>query len=148
VNRHHDQGNSCERKHLIGAGLQFQRFRQTWGLSSTSWFKGSSRRLSSAGNRCLPLLHWEELEHWKTPQSPPMQWHPSFNKDTFPNSATFHGWSILKPPQTNCEILALLKNFKRQKKKAFQLQRAGCGDCLTIFQSLALGFLVSFLFLP
>ncbi|KAL6037402.1 hypothetical protein STEG23_003590 [Scotinomys teguina] len=25
VKRHHDQGNSYERKHLIGAGLQFQR---------------------------------------------------------------------------------------------------------------------------
>jgi hypothetical protein len=26
VKRHHDQGNSYEGKHLIGAGLQFQRF--------------------------------------------------------------------------------------------------------------------------
>jgi hypothetical protein len=25
-NRHHDQGNSYKGKHLIGAGLQFQRF--------------------------------------------------------------------------------------------------------------------------
>ena len=26
VKRHHDQGNSYKRKHLIGAGLEFQRF--------------------------------------------------------------------------------------------------------------------------
>jgi hypothetical protein len=26
VNRHHDQGKSCKGQHLIGAGLQFQRF--------------------------------------------------------------------------------------------------------------------------
>jgi hypothetical protein len=26
VKRHHDQGNSYKRTHLIGAGLQFQRF--------------------------------------------------------------------------------------------------------------------------
>jgi hypothetical protein len=26
MKRHHDQGNSAKRKHLIGAGLQFQRF--------------------------------------------------------------------------------------------------------------------------
>jgi hypothetical protein len=26
VKRHHDQGNSYKGKHLIGAGLQFQRF--------------------------------------------------------------------------------------------------------------------------
>ena len=27
VKRHHDQGNSYKGKHLVGAGLQFQRFR-------------------------------------------------------------------------------------------------------------------------
>jgi hypothetical protein len=33
VKRHHDQGNSYKRQHLIGAGLQFQRLNplSSWG---------------------------------------------------------------------------------------------------------------------
>jgi hypothetical protein len=109
VNRHHGQGNSY-RGHFIGADLQIQRFSlssswwETWHLgrsgvrkgaeSSTSWSEGSQEK----------TLHWVELEHETSkPTHTVIQFfqqdHISLSsKAILPNSATFYGPSIFKPP--------------------------------------------------
>ena len=88
VKRHHDQGNSYKEQHLIGAGLQFQRFsssssrQEAWqclgrhgtgerAKSSTSWSK-VARRKGYLSSRQLG----------RGSQSPPTKWHISSNKVT------------------------------------------------------------------
>jgi hypothetical protein len=93
VKRHHDQGNSYKGKHLIGAGLQFQRFSplsSRWEAMAEMVVEKELRVLhldmQAAEGDCVP--HWANLKH-RRPQSPPSQWHSSSNKAT-PTAARPH----------------------------------------------------------
>jgi hypothetical protein len=87
------QGNSYKGKHLIGTGLQFQRFSQFYDWqhagrygagegteNSTSQSKGKQETLQSARRRLSSALG-----RARRPQSPPAQQRTSSNKAT-PNS--------------------------------------------------------------
>ena len=114
VKRHHNHNNSYNGKHLIGAGLQSQRFsplsswyeawqhgRQTWCWRSQEKpkvlhldLKATEGGLSSAGSQAESgILYWAEFEH-RSPQSPLLQWHTSFNEIIPSNSATPYGPNI------------------------------------------------------
>ena len=101
VKRLHNQGNSQRGQHLIGAGLQFQRF------SSLSWWEArqhEGRHVAGGGaeswaTECQKTVfhrqlgresgtHWPDLSIWIL-KAPPPQWHTSSNKVT-PSPVTPH----------------------------------------------------------
>jgi|UPI00001F6546 hypothetical protein len=70
VKRHHDHSNSYKGKHLIGAGLQFQRFsplsswREAWqhaGRQGGEGAKSSTSLSKDSQEEIIP--HLEELEY-------------------------------------------------------------------------------------
>jgi hypothetical protein len=75
VKRHHDHGLSYKGKHLIGAGLQFQRF-SPLSLYQEAWW-----HVGRHGAGVMRILHLDPQaagreRHWTwvellTPQSPP-----------------------------------------------------------------------------
>ena len=92
MRRHHDQGNSYNVKHLIGAGLQFQRFSplsswwEAWRHAASHGDTGAEvlhLHLKEEGD-CVP--HWEYLEHIGA-QSLLPKGYISSNKALPPNSA-------------------------------------------------------------
>jgi hypothetical protein len=107
VRRHHDQGSSCKRKHVTGAGLQFQMFSplsswlETWQHPGRHGAEGDKIQKQPRGDCHMQAARrrlWITLarhEHIYTYS----------NKTTFsnkaipPNSATSYGPSIFKPPQ-------------------------------------------------
>jgi hypothetical protein len=65
VQRHCDNGNSCKGTHLIGVGLQFQRFSSLQSWEATWWYigrfgaeEGSDLQIEEGR-----LWHWVCLEH-------------------------------------------------------------------------------------
>jgi hypothetical protein len=67
VKRHHDHSNSYKRKHLIEAGLQFQRFSPFFFIVKTWWYAGrhgaeegaESSIFRSSGSKKRPLLEFQ-----------------------------------------------------------------------------------------
>ena len=91
VNRHHDQGSSHKGQHLVGAGLQVQRFCPL----SLKWEHGSVQ--AGRVQEELRVLHLAQKANRKRlssmgqgggSQSPHPQWHRSSHKAMRPNSAT------------------------------------------------------------
>ena len=90
MNRHHDQCKSDKGQHLIGAGLQVQKFspvssRQEHGSVQAGMVQEELRvlhlHLNVTRKRMAPM--WLGGPHCPSPQ-----WHTSSNKATPPNSAT------------------------------------------------------------
>lgn len=85
LKRHHDQDNSYQRKHFIGAGLQFQRFSPLSTWQGAGWHAGrhgtgevieNSRSQSSDSKKGGPLdLAWAFVN-----LKAHLQWHTSSNK--------------------------------------------------------------------
>jgi hypothetical protein len=111
VKTHHDHSSLYKWKHLVGAGLQVQRFsllsswQGTWqcpgrkgvgggAKSSTSGSSGSKKRETHTES---DLSIWNFKVHF--------QWHTSSKKTTPPNSTTHSLWAYVggsfpfKPPQ-------------------------------------------------
>jgi hypothetical protein len=72
MKRHHDQGKSYKGLHLIGAGLQVQRFSplsswwEAWQHPGRHGARGGAEVLHldlKAARRGLSLPHWVKLEH-------------------------------------------------------------------------------------
>jgi hypothetical protein len=61
VNRHHDQGKSYKKQHLIGAGLQVQRFSPL----SSRWEHGSIQAVMTQAELRVLRLH-PNAASWKT----------------------------------------------------------------------------------
>jgi hypothetical protein len=114
VNRHHDPGKSSKRQHLIGAGLQVQRFSPIssgWGHGSIQAdtvqeeLKDSQHHLKATrGSLACRQLGWGYY-------SPYPQWHTYTNKAT-PTLTGPHllivplpGLRIYKPPHWEFYIL-------------------------------------------
>ena len=100
MKRHNDQGNSYKGKHLIGAGLRFQRFsplsswQEAWqhpGRHGTGEGAERSRSWSKLSQKETLLCRQPvkdshpcctEPEYRRRPQNLPTQWHTLSNKAT------------------------------------------------------------------
>jgi hypothetical protein len=130
MKRYHDQGKSYQSKHLVGADLQFQRFRL---LTKHHNMKHGSMQKDMCWRRswefCIliqrqlgetdvlgqlggsSLLQEVEPEHRRMPPKHTPQWHTFSNKAKPPYSTTPYGSSIFKPPHSTPGPNSLFKHM-------------------------------------